>query len=578
MPISFRRLSVLTCLLTLAGRLLLAQLLRKLRIRSDEETADIVGSSIRDSFVALSGAFIKFGQLLAMRPDLVHPNIVLKLSSLLDNVPAESLDLSKRTIIDTLKTSNMLESFSSFSENPLAAASFATVYDARLLDGTRVAVKVQRSGIDKLVSTDIAILRIFALFIDTTGILKRFSLGAIVQSFSEWTKEELDYEREGRNLEFVRNHVNQMASIVVPKVYWQLSGPRLLVMDFIDGIWVSQIKKRREIDSLELGRATERNAARDIFFSMMKQVFEFGFFHADPHAGNICLMRDGQIGLIDFGMIGFLDETTRNNQLNLLSAVQRGDVSSAFRSVKNILEIPPDADLAGFRQKFESNIRDWRLLRFQPTLSARQRSASQLLLMNFQAARDAGVAFNSVSARYYRAFIVLDTVLFELDPEFDHIELVREYWIDKFERESEHRARQLIETDAIYERAQIWGAINNFPSLLRKIEDAIDVAGRPSELIENVFSNSLSRMSRIVASFSSFSFIVGLALILLGIVLAVFGSRFYLPSQIWIMPEQIDWKFSGISGLVLVVIGVFTRWLSLILWIRAYRPSRTLLS
>lgn len=578
MPISFRRLKVLTCLLALAGRLLLALLIGKLRIRSEEETADIVGSTIKNSFVSLSGAFIKFGQLLAMRPDLVHPQIVQNLSSLLDNVPAEPFSLSKKTILGMLRGAEILGAFSFLSGKPLAAASFATVYEARLLDGTRVAVKVQRNGIDKLVAADISILRLLAYFVDSIGILKRFNLSAIVQSFSEWTNEELDYEREGRNLEFVRDRIGEMENIVVPKVYWDFTSKRVLVMDFIEGEWVSQIKKQRQSVTSHPHLSAQKIAARHIFYSMMKQVFEFGFFHADPHAGNICLMANGKIGLIDFGMIGFLDEYTRNNQLNLLSAVQRNDLSSAFRSVKNILEIPPDADLSGFRQKFEGNVRDWRLLRLQPTLSARDRSASHLLLMNFQAARDSGVAFNSVSARYYRAFIVLDTVLFELDPEFDHIELVKEYWIDKFERESQGRAKELIESEAVYERAQIWAAINNLPSLLRKIEDAIDVAGRPSELVDNVFSNSLSRMSRVVASISSISSIVGFLFILSGLLLAVSGERLDVTPTIWLIPDHIDWKVASMSGIALVVVGGISRWLSLILWIRAYRPSRTLLS
>lgn len=545
------------------------KLFRSSRAKRDEQ----IGRHLKASFVALSGAFVKFGQVLAMRPDLLSEPIIQQLQTLLDDVPPESSETAFATIRSELRVSNISDAFASIEATPIGAASFATVFRATLLDGTPIAVKVQRRGVDQRVARDLVLLRRISGLIDLTGLLKRFNLSEFVGAFARWTTEELDYEREGRHVERLRAIHACDPEVLIPQIYWRYASRRVLTMDLISGKWISQISG--DINRSAADHDVYRWAARKIFNLIAVQVFEHGIFHSDPHPGNICITDDRRIGLIDFGMVGFLDEQTRSIQLQLLASVQKQDLEGAYEAVKEILEVPPDAKLSDFRRQFEKNVRDWSLLHYQPTLPASAKTATRLLLLNFAAARESGLSFSSISVRYYRTFIVLDPVLLALDPDFPQLEEIENYLLDRYDRQRDAVIRDFAETGAFGLRSTLLEAFYGLPVFRRRVSAALKNLATPDEVIDASFSKTQARIGSFIAQFARLWRIAGLALIVFYLA-AWLGRERRWDLQPLLDSIGVNQSLFLISGIVAIIIGYILSWWSKLLWIRAYTPTRDL--
>src|SRR3989344_4353412 len=213
-----------------------------------------------------------------------------------DDVPSFSFENVREIIRKELKQ-EMGAIFSRFQEKPIASASIGQVHEAVLKNGEKVAVKIQRPNIREIIMDDIDIMYHLAqLFTKHSAILKNIDLKAIIGEFERYTKEELDYNIEGRHISrFYRNFQDDM-SVRVPKVYWDYSSKRVLTMSFMEGIKVGELK----------GQFDRKKVAKTIINSYFKQVFDFGFFHADPHPSNILVLRSDRIAFLDFGIMGKL--------------------------------------------------------------------------------------------------------------------------------------------------------------------------------------------------------------------------------------------------------------------------------
>lgn len=524
-----------------------------------------IGESLRDALFRLSGVFIKFGQILSMRPDLLPQDVVVKLQELLDSVPPEDVGTSLATLRAELGINDWREIFSEFDMEPLAAASFATVYAAKLKDDRRVAVKIQRANAHGLVNRDTIALRVVAAAIDALGVLKRFLLSNFVSDFVEWTKEELDYRREGRHIERLRAMHADNDRVVIPQVHWLYTTERVLVVDMLDGVWFSELLNRAK--SGDLAGADYEEVARTLFRVIMEQMFEHGVFHADPHAGNLCLLADGRIGLIDFGIVGYLNEQLRKHQLELLVSINSENLDEAYQALTQLLHIPPDANVRLFRRLLDRNMRSWVLLQGQEGLDASARSAGKLLLENFQAARDSGISFTRDAARYYRAFIVLDSIIISLNPGFNYrAELVR-YLTARARRRKLSHVEAL--TDQEYPFLLRFSTfLEETVSLLKRVDGFFHAA---SGGVEGVFRRSylfLSDMLRVFSVGSLLSVVVLAGLYGLGLHGGGHGSVLGLG----IANETLT-LYSGRAAVAAVFSYVFFAWLSRMLWIRAYQPE-----
>ena len=272
----------------------------------------------------LGPTFVKMGQILSTRPDLLPPEFLSELQKLQDHVQPFSFDQAKE-IIESEIGKPLLETYRSFDEKPLASASIGQVHCARLITGEDVVVKVQRPGIQKIIDIDLEIILHIATLMekhlegwDTQRPTK------IVAEFARTLENELDYGMEAAHTEHFAMQFSEDSSIYVPKIYHEATTRCVLTMERIDGVKIS------DVDRLEEEGLDRRGIARLGLDLIMKQVFTYGFFHADPHPGNVFVLPQNVICYLDFGMMGRIDADTRDRFAELImSIVQRNETKVA---------------------------------------------------------------------------------------------------------------------------------------------------------------------------------------------------------------------------------------------------------
>ncbi len=267
----------------------------------------------------LGATFIKLGQILSSRPDLLPPDIAAELARLQDAVPPEPMGVVEATINRELGRP-WTTVFARIDPQPLGSASIGQVHAARLLTGEEVVVKVQRPGVEERIEEDLAVLGELARLAQTrTSWGRVHNLTAMVEEFATTLRGELDYVREGHNAERIAHNLACEPTLRVPAIYWSCTTRRLLTMERIPGIKIS--------DTQALGAAGHDLPALSatLLRLSLKMVLEDGFYHADPHPGNLVVGPGGVIGLLDYGMVGVLDRQTRDDVLYLLLAVVRQD-------------------------------------------------------------------------------------------------------------------------------------------------------------------------------------------------------------------------------------------------------------
>jgi ubiquinone biosynthesis protein len=377
----------------------------------------------------LGGVYVKLGQLLSTRPDLVEPLVSKELEVLLDKCPAEPLHATIETIREELGVHRNCElPFLVLGE--VGSASFGCVYRVRLASGEVAAIKVMRRGIDHQAGNDLKFLMRLAGVLDLLAVTHRYRLVDWIEELGKWTSEELDYRLEARKMTYVAESVRRVGGIKIPRVVWPLTTRRVLTMEFLDGRWLS--------NGLEsCSHAELSHAASLLFQAFLFQIFEVGFFHADLHKGNVCLLGDGRVGVVDFGITGFVTQRARQRHLGLIAALQKGDIDEAFAAILEISFVPPDADLGAFKRHFEHEYYDWFLRTVQPDFPAKDRGAGSLMLAVFRRAYESAIVVDSEVVRYYRAFSIVDGVVNSLDHNFSQHEEIERYFKSRLRRQVE---------------------------------------------------------------------------------------------------------------------------------------------
>jgi ubiquinone biosynthesis protein len=274
---------------------------------------------LRMAFEELGTTFIKLGQILSTRADLLPPDYLAELTRLQDAAPPVPFAAVQQALVAELH--QPIESvFADFEREPLAAASIGQAHAARLKDGTEVVVKIRRPGVVEQVEEDLEMLHEFATaathhweFAD------RYDLLGLAQEFSQTLRSELDYIQEGKNAErFAANFAGD-PTIHIPQVFWETTTSRVLTLERIRG---TKINNLAELDDQGIDRRALAEYSTNV---VLKMVCEDGFFHADPHPGNFFIEADGRIGLVDFGMVGNVSERTRDQLAELLIAISDQD-------------------------------------------------------------------------------------------------------------------------------------------------------------------------------------------------------------------------------------------------------------
>ncbi len=294
---------------------------------------------IRMALEELGPTFVKMGQVLSSRPDLIPMDLVAELSRLQDEIPAFGFDQVKE-IIAAEFGKPLHEVFQFMDDQPFACASIGQVHRASVTGNDRLAVKIQRPGIRKTVETDLEIIHHLA------GIMERnieevafYRPVKIVEEFAKTMEKELDYTIEAANMERMAGQFRHDKTVHIPKVYTAESSERVLTMEFVDGIKASDIDA---IDRAGLNRKLITRRGADF---IMKQVFEHGFFHADPHPGNIFILAGNRICPVDFGMTGFLDRSTRELFVDIIHAVAFNNARLAARLLCELCDYERQPDM-----------------------------------------------------------------------------------------------------------------------------------------------------------------------------------------------------------------------------------------
>jgi ubiquinone biosynthesis protein len=298
---------------------------------------------VRLALEELGPTFIKLGQVLSMRPFLIPPEYVAELTKLQDDVSAIGFDKVNGVIQEDLG-SPAEELFQDIDRNPLASASLAQVHRARTLDEQEVIVKVQRPGVRDVILEDMSILRDLAhLLVKHISESRRYDPVGIVDELDRTTQREVDFINEARSMEIFARNFAREETVHVPKVYWELSSSKVLTTEWIDGLKISELAR---FDELGLDRRViARNGGR----ALLKQIFEDGFFHADPHPGNIFVLPGNVIAPVDFGMMGRLSPGMMAQLSELLVAIFQRNVDELGRLYLEMGIIDEKVDLTGFK-------------------------------------------------------------------------------------------------------------------------------------------------------------------------------------------------------------------------------------
>ncbi|RMH22604.1 MAG: AarF/ABC1/UbiB kinase family protein [Acidobacteria bacterium] len=298
--------------------------LRKLRVKKLAELGELSRAErIRRLLEELGPTFVKLGQILSTRPDLLPVELLAELPKLQDHVPAFPFDEVRRIVEEELGRP-LEERFARFVEEPLAAASIAQVHRATLLDGDEVVVKVQRPGVERTIEVDLEIM------LHLAGLAERYLDGwalhqptRVVEELGRALVGELDFRSEAANLDRFAWQMTGVRWVYVPRVYHRASTARVLTMEYVDGV------KAKDLEAVAAAGLDRVKLAARCAEATMKQIFVDGFFHADPHPGNVFFLPRNVICFLDFGQVGRIDSGTRESFADLVQGIVQRDARRA---------------------------------------------------------------------------------------------------------------------------------------------------------------------------------------------------------------------------------------------------------
>ena len=418
--------------------------------------------ALADDLEHLGPTFIKLGQLLSTRHDLLPPEYIEALSRLQDKVAPFPYAEVERILGEELAL-RPSKAFQTFERDPLASASLGQVHRATMPDGRQVAVKVQRPGIRERVDDDLDALDDIAEFLDEhTDVGGAYSFVETMQEFRKTLYRELDYRKEARNLVTLGENLAEFERIVIPRPVMDYTTPRVLTMDYVRGRKVTKLGplRRLELDG--------RTLAQELFAAYLKQILADGFFHADPHPGNVFLTDDGNIALLDLGMTGTLAPVLQEQLLRLLLAISEARSDDAAALLAKIGKAPADYDERAVRSAVSDFITEYRGRLKEIQLGARLMDVARV-------AGRAGLHLPVEMALLARALINLDQVGRILDPTFDPNETIRANAADILQRRLASSATP--------------GSL--FGNILEAKDFLVNVPGQLNRILEHVADNDV---------------------------------------------------------------------------------------
>lgn len=388
---------------------------------------------LRNVLTELGPVYVKLGQLLSTRPDLLPADYIDELSELQANVPpvawGEVEILLRKQLRQPLE-----ETFAYIEPQAVAAGSIAQTHHATLKNGQEVALKIQRPGIDKVVPQDIALIKGLADLVSRTDFGQDYDVVALAEEFSNALMAELDFTQEASYADQLRRNLSTSrwfdpTKLVVPAIYWELTTQKLMVMEWLDGIPLLQA----EFSALDNGQVDEQNRRQEIttllFRAFFQQIYINGFFHADPHPGNLFYLRDGRVALLDCGMVGRLDPRTQQILTEMLLAIVDLDAQRCAQLTLQLSEAGQPVSMSRLENDYE------RMLRKYYNLSLSQINFSEVFYEVLQVARNNRIRLPSNMGLYAKCLANLEGVARSFNPEVNLLDEIKPLMTDLFRRQ-----------------------------------------------------------------------------------------------------------------------------------------------
>ena len=465
-----------------------------------------VGERLRLSLEELGPTFVKLGQILSTRSDLFPKDIIEELEKLQDTVsflPFEEI----RTQIENEFGKKLEELYLEFDEKPLAAASIAQVHLARLKSKQQVVVKVQRPGIERTIDLDLKILEDLALFIDTkTKYGKMYNFSKSVEEFSTTIKKELDFRIEGEHAEkFEANLINDK-DVAVPGIFWDLTTSRVLTMEYIEGISLSNLTAvKKEGHDLRL-------MSKTLIESIFNQILRDGFFHADLHPGNIMVLPNKQIVFLDLGMVGILSDERRKQFLKILIGVTTKNSKIVTQALLELNAVPVRSNIKKMENEFN-------LLRDKySSIPLEEIKIGEIFSEIFSVARTYNLIIPSEFTLLAKSLVTIEGLIEKLDPELNVLEvadpLTRKLMIKMFSVSD-------ISSTVMESSLDYYKLLKESPSFLvnffRKLEDDDFVLNHEINGLDKLFS----KRDRVLNHISLSIILLGLSIIITGMIIVI---------------------------------------------------------
>jgi len=491
------------------------------------ETQDIY-RRIRLAIEELGPTYIKLGQIMSGRRDLLPVPLIEELLFLTDDVKPVEYEKIKNVIEETC---GELDEYCIFLDpEPFAAASLSQVHRATLTDGSDVVFKVQRPDIRELIEVDLTILAGLAERAEEhLPYLRPYNPVGVIEEFSQQMRKELDFVRDGKNAETIANNLSDMPTVKIPEIYWEYTGPRLLVMEYVEGTRIDNVEVLKEKHNL-------KHLADIGFEAYIQQIFVDGFYHGDPHPGNLRVTEDGKLVFYDFGLIGILRPERKHAYTRVLYGLVTGDVDMLLDSFEE-LDVEIDSEnIESLKDEMYATLKE-----------------TQNYSINDYSFEESMNQLNSSLYRYHirmpgslmlmiKVITMVADIGFTLDPEFNFLDRIKPY-IDNLMRSTFFSRESLEQT-----RNSLTREILSFPKTVRRFLENISSGKSRMEV-------TVPEITEINQSVKSMGWRLFLGLIGMGLIL---GLSIILSTTNIVPQESLSLitLFGGVALLVIILIGI----------------------
>jgi ubiquinone biosynthesis protein len=386
--------------------------------------------AIRVAMERLGVTYLKLGQYFATRFDLLPAEVYRELTKLFEDASPLGFD-DVKTVLEAELAGPLENYFSEFDPNPIASASVAQVHQAYTIAGERVAVKVQRPGIERVFNSDLRNLRRLARLADRLRFFRSLSMSEIVDQFGKWTRRELDFRLEARTAD--RMAKNATLEEIVPRVFFGLTTARILTMEFVDGISLAKVAELLETGGAgsvhaRLPNVDLQRSGRNLAFAALHQLFVTGVFHGDPHPGNILIRNDNRVAFVDFGIFGELSRYERGALGGYIENVAVGRIGEAFRSFARLTFPSKLTDLRRFECETRAVFQRWYEASQHSASAVQERHLGRYTAEIFDVVRRNHVRMSMDTLLFWRTLNALDSSALRLSKHFDLLAQLRGFF------------------------------------------------------------------------------------------------------------------------------------------------------